>query len=404
MYDAIGRALRTGLLQDIGDDEERLQHLRSAASGVAGIVGEQPRLLPHVLLTALDQNSDAPSTALQMAEASLLDVWEMFPNAFPSTPFEILRIVLLHAVNEASASDTRLAAAAWYQLRTGVELLDVGTWDTIAAEMLSALMQELEETLDSEWLPDPQLPAVIMPSVKASGFTATALTALSTEHIKTEVVAKFAEPQPTQAGMHTAIPELLSELVKSVSDDLTSLSTKSQTNLGTTVTEIGKTLRAALDAQGHVVAATARRTNLLWWRTTLWSPGRGRAYRDLDNPAEVAVQAAADLHEQSPYVAPLVLEHLLTEVVVAALSNDEPLVPLKALAEAAAELPTVPDVETAGTRPLLEVARHQLKEGSAPPGTAESFLEERPASAASVLVFRELQTARLLGEVAKGVG
>ncbi len=33
------------------------------------------------------------------------DVWEMFPNAFPSTPFEILRIVLLHAANEAGAQE-----------------------------------------------------------------------------------------------------------------------------------------------------------------------------------------------------------------------------------------------------------------------------------------------------------
>lgn len=57
------------------------------------------------------------------------------------------------------ASDTRLAAAAWYQIRTGVELLDVGTWDTIAAEMLSVLMQEIEDTLDSEWPPDPEIPA-----------------------------------------------------------------------------------------------------------------------------------------------------------------------------------------------------------------------------------------------------
>lgn len=153
--DVIGELLRANMLQQVGDDPRRVKRLRQAAKALAANFGSHGRgRLPSALLSAIDSTSDANAPMLRLSREALLEVWETLGNAFPDEPVKLYRAILLDAVATAFASDDAAAAAGWYTLRTAVQLLQVGRWETVLRRMLDEWDVKTGSAAEQTWIAD----------------------------------------------------------------------------------------------------------------------------------------------------------------------------------------------------------------------------------------------------------
>lgn len=400
MNDLIGRTLKAGLLESVGDDPERVKHLRSAAAAVGSEIKNEPDRLPHALLTAVYEDAPSSSPAFLWAREAILNEWETFENAFAETPYEILRIVLLEAACKAFGTSKRLRFVAWYILRTGLELLPVSTWREVLEDLLTDLDEKVHAELDQDWRLDPDIPMVRMPSVSEGGFNAQALRNLSGENMRSKTKSVLSNTGNVQQ-LTNQLPDLLDVIVNATKQDLAALGEADHERLSEVVTKIGSKLRDALNAQERLLKATARRSDLLWWRTTLWSTSRGMPYRDFDTVVDAAVVASVDLHNLVPNVAPEAVEKLLEDVIDEMADDGDGGVDVE-FGDFAASIERFIEDGTSsassGPLPVLDIAIAKGRNDEMLEGAPQSFVDPRPLKDYAVVTFRDLQVRSLLNE------
>src|SRR5680860_1127914 len=151
---------------------------------------------------------------------------------------------------------------------------------------------------------------------------------------------------------------------------------------------LGTKLRDALAAVERGNDASRLRINLLWWRQTAYSERLSKPYADLEAPAAVAAAAAADLHAQVPDLAPVVVEHLLADLVSSVTPDAR--VDAANLGAAGRETGIGGADPVATPAVLLDVAT-----GAAATSPLLPDGQTLAAARAAVLLFRDLQARRL---------
>lgn len=172
-------------------------------------------------------------------------------------------------------------------------------------------------------------------------------------------------------------------------------------------THVDKTLRAVSGA----TAGLQRRTSLIWWKETLYSPSVQSSYRDMA-PSIAAALMAFDLHQQIPIFSPASVAAFLHETVLSLpdieTQDGKPIRVLLEEALQAEELAPLRETssqylpEPTGRGPLLGILGHGLARHI----DDNSFRSLIGISAESVLtipqwatwIFRELQAARAIQE------
>ena len=325
--------LQAGLLQALGDDDQRRTRAEAAAAATGewlGLAG-RPHLASAIML-AIDESGEPTGTAFDHAEQCLLHEWPTLRNALPEGASELLRAIVLQGVDNAAAADPELAAAAWYVTRTVREMsISAGRWTPVVQDAIDEINSAVNERLRKEWVPRMPQSKLVMPAVTPD--------------------------EPVEA-------------------------------MKTFAAALGKDLRALLAQQAQLVEASRLRETLLWWRLAGQSGLLGARYGQVEDPATRALAAAGDLHQLCPAVAPESVEHLLADVV----ADSEPIdvqLSFSSLAEAWTQLsPRLGLDHTAG--PLLGAL--SLGEEGALPSAMRRDLS--PVEAA-VVAFRDLQTTRL---------
>ena len=385
--DTIGQLLSASLLSDLGDDPDRVERVRAASKALADrLVDELRAGVPAAVLSALDSTSTEDHDVLDAAGEALQQQWETFRNAFASTPCELLRAVALAAVVEVAERDEDLRAACWYAIRTVLDRIDVGPWRDHAAQLEESLSEALAGLLNALWTPEAASSSLRMPAVDESPAKLTFASQKMTE-IAANVVA---------SGNHNTFSQQLMAEFDAYTKEVASLANaagsaaqeRSASQLKQFVTELGAKLRQTLVAQEAAGRAAMLRSDLLWWRQAAWSSVADAAYVSLKLPADVAVTAAIDVHRLVPKIAPRSVEHLLADLVATVTSGADV---------------TVGDLQKSGFAAQLatdetdELGPFTLAEAISSRGSTQIVGEREPISAASaaVIVFRDLQAARL---------
>lgn len=383
MTDMIGDLLRASMLEQLGDDEQRVKRLRQAAHVLTDRLTVQDRgLLPAALLTAINSSSSADAPMLRLTREALLEVWETLGNAYPDDPVELYRAVLLDAAATAFANDGDSAAAGWYTLRTAVEQLPVGRWEPVLRKLLQDWDTAVGPVADQTWV---------------------------TERSRTRRTKKTPSPTPAPIGLESnasqraaqivssgnwqtvaqllvdELPALVNELIEAAETAAAKALRRSGEQTEKLLASRFNELGARLEAQLRAARAAELRSELLWWHTTGYSISRRVRYNELA-PEKAAIAAALDVHHLVDGLCPISVEHVLHDTVEAAVDQD---VTLDALASCNWSAEMAQDVEPAEGTILRAVARGH----DTPLSDRDTPL---PPARAAVLLFRDLQAACLL--------
>jgi len=386
--DLIGELLREGLLGQLGDDQERAAKLRAASKTLADqLIGTDVarRMFPVVFVEALDPSPE--SSALEMAERALIAEWETYRNVYPDRPVALLQALLLAAVAHAASRRKAVKQAGWYTLRTATEEVSRDFW----AGPLKALYREWDAdvaaAIKDSWAPELASARVKMPSVGEP--VAPSVDSDVPDRLQQRLVDAGGATSPGMTALIETMPGYLRELVDAAEQGAGDAVQVSAKQLRTVIDALGRNLREVLATHEQGVKATAHRLNLLWWHQSGYSPRLDSTYRSLGSSADVVLAAALDLHLDVPDLTPVAGEHLLAELVARHAAEAQVAVEELATCSQAA---AIDERYAEGRGPILSSILGLQVEGM-----AFDQQEKLTVGRAAILVFRDLQAARLLG-------
>ncbi len=356
--DVLLKFLNKGLI-NVGGDDNKLEHLRQTAADLAGILDKSPAKACPFALVAFDPQVPTTDPTVVEVEDALRRRWQTYVNTFSDTPVAVFRAMLLDALISACRGNDTVAAAFVASARNVLPFMEVGDEQELWADIVVSVEEKVEERSEREWatpasmsVPDiklkpPETDEIRIASKKvdrtsfASKFMAAAgpqATMPDRGEVETEGNPQWPQDDPPvwnyEFGKRTAqtVGDAITRAVEGLSVegiDLPAFTTE-------TARAISDHLTETLQAVSTATAGLQRRTNLLWWKETLFSPSARISYREL-SPADAAVLMAFDMHQQIPTFSPASVAAFLRETVVS--------------------LPTLDHEESSSMRELLEKTR-----------------------------------------------
>ncbi|MCU9951471.1 GTPase-associated system all-helical protein GASH [Pseudomonas sp. PDM13] len=418
------RFLSAGLI-DVGGDDAKLGKLRETASDLAASLQKTPSKTSSFALIAFDPASPEDDPVITEVCNALRKRWPTYINTFSGTPLLVLRALLLDALVQA-ASDERVGVAFVTSARNALPFIEAGNEQSIWAEAVLEIERRVDARAEAEWA-TPE--SIHVPHMKYSAPSPIEISlpevGIEADNLAEELAAATyapTNPHSNRNDPHSwgkqfgrlagdAIADSLNAALESLQFEPINITEPLKALSEAVTTHVGDTLKL-------VSAATAglqRRTNLIWWKETLYSPSARVSYRTL--PAStVGALMALDLHQQVPTFSPVSVAAFLSETVLSLTSVDpENNLSLRELVGEA--------VKSAELSPLRTVARQLIPQPGGR-GPILSLLAEDegtfamndtqfrarvgvPADAALTIsewaawIFRELQAARATREVVK---
>ncbi|MEV4654823.1 GTPase-associated system all-helical protein GASH [Micromonospora sp. NPDC049301] len=341
--DVLLRFLGSGLI-DVGGDDTKLEKLRVTASDLAGSLKKSSSKALAYALIAFDPQAPVDDPVVVDALDALKKRWATYVNTFSGPPVAVVRAMLLDALAQAAADDDRIGVAVVASARNALPFMEAGDEREIWADVVTEIEERVDARAETEWATPSSIavpPMVFdVPELKAPTVTTSRA---GRDYLKKEFRAaagpQFQDPQrgnvatngnPYWPGNnHIWVTEFGDRMAEAVAESIDAVVGKTrieQADLSDPFRELAATVSGYVgNALNTVTAATAglqRRTNLLWWKETLFSPTTRVSYRDLP-PAPAATLMAFDLHQQVPMFSPASVAAFLSEAVVGLPSIDQ---------------------------------------------------------------------------------
>lgn len=384
--------LDAGMLNMVEDDE-KYKHLQETAQELAA---KPPKLKTDVInytLVALDPEAQPHEPIFDKVEATLKKHWQTFRAKFPDVPRQLLRAIIFETLRIRGEKDVATAAIIWWTGASYFPYADLGREKEICRAFLTEMGGLTEKQAEKEWSSDysyspPEFPSFeINFKAKPYGISKEALTkqlAAASGPNDAQGSATGPNPnsylpnQPTQ-WVHNFAPRAATGIAEVVNTSLNALSSNMQewlsqagANLATHAAEISKAVGDAMGQVAQSAEATERRSQLLWWRQTLYSTTLKQGYREME-PATAALMMGYDLYKQVTNYYPQSVEYLLREAVRSVrTSNADPIPSGLTLVDFCRQLQTSDQVarlkqelkstitEGQGRVPLLNVVKNAI--------------------------------------------
>lgn len=314
--------LKTGLF-DIGDSDERLKWLQESIADLRKKFEENYSLLHKFTLVALDPNISDNEPVMIETEKIITDYWKALRGKYTEMPRNIIRGVILNALNNVGTADPYAARIIYLTTLNFYPYAKLNSEKQLVYEMLNALGEIAEKDAVSEWSLIEEEPALKLGTLKVSGLTVGKVKLDDSNLSEALKVAARHSPQGHQQHAHPqqwsehfssnatpAISALITDAVNSISKSLDA--TAIETSINKFFTEFKKTLDANLKTSFSSLTAVERRSKLLWWKETLYSPSQKRSYRGLDKNL-LPILMGSDLNNQVPEITPISVDYLLRD-------------------------------------------------------------------------------------------
>jgi hypothetical protein len=347
MTDILGEYIKNGLL-DI-DTDELLQKVKDIAKLVCeGLKKDTKQVLPYVLV-ALDADTPEGEPVLGAVETIAQEAWKTIRSKYKEMPITLYRAIILQALAEWVEQDDNHAQIVYLG---GADVYPFSQLaekeNNIICNWLHYLGDTAEENAVSEWEINKDLSDVDLPSLKISGDKITAKIdeaslsnilhkASSSQTSNNQALTEANRYSPHQYPYHWGedfakiASEGISKIVNTALAEQAKGITSIQTTLNKYFVDLAKNMQSSLQEAIQSSVAVERRSQLLWWKETLYSRTLRQSYRNLDAFACV-VAMAVDLHKLLPAVYPVSVDYILRES-YAQVHKDKETVTLQAFLE-----------------------------------------------------------------------
>ncbi|MFA5978531.1 MAG: GTPase-associated system all-helical protein GASH [Pseudomonas sp.] len=423
------RFLRAGLI-DVGGDDTKLDKLGETSADLAAALKQNPSKTSSFALIAFDPESPPDDPVVTEVSDALKERWPTYVNTFSGTPMLVVRALLLDALVQA-AGDEKVGVAFVSSARNALPFIEACNEQKIWTDAVLEIEARVDSRAEAEWAtPDsidaPELkfsaPAAIELAPQALSINTESLSAALTASAKpggngqnTNRYWVHNDPQNWSTDFGRLAAQAVAHAIDAASQESQSDPVDISAPLKALSRAVATHVRDTLSLVSSATIGLQRRTNLLWWKETLYSPNARISYRAI--PAgTVGPLMALDLHQQVPTFSPVSVAAFLNEAVLSLPSVDpekkQPIIDLVSEVIKSAELAPLRAAarqlipQPSGRGPVLALlAEHEGKleideaQFRARVGVpAETLLT---VSEWAAWIFRELQAARATQEGAK---
>lgn len=407
---------------DVGADDAKLQKLRDTAKNLAAALKKTPAQAVSWTLVACDPEIASSDPVIANTWAALKANWATVANIYQGgIPVAVLRAVLLDALMQVSLEDDSVAVSVANSARNMLPHMALGNEADVWQRAVEQIEDQADARAESEWT-TPEAIHIDPMAYEAPGDIKIVqeIKVVNRETLQSKVSAAAGptgEPNhnpfwPSQnSNWATEFSKRMSNAIGDAVDSVAKANAIDPIDLSDPLSELAESVSSYVDqAMTAFTGATIglqRRTNLIWWKETLYSPSTRVSYRTMDS-FTAASMMALDLFDQVPTFSPASVSAFLSEailqlpeasswkgisvpVVVERLLADPLCQPLHEVAKQLA-----PSSE--GRVPLLAILAHSSADAVAKTAFREAIgLDEHVTmspNAWGTHLFRELQAAR----------
>nr|WP_240004432.1 GTPase-associated system all-helical protein GASH [Pectobacterium carotovorum] len=325
--------LKAGLL-DLNGDDTKLAKLQDAAGDLVGILKKTPGKATPYCLIAFDPQAPVDDPVITEATAVLLKCWPTYINTFAGSPVTVIRAILLDALMQAS-SDEKIGLAFVSSARNVLPHMEAENEQSIWIDIVADIERRVDAHAEIEWSTPESINISSMPAVAPPPIEVTVAEVNVDKQLLENELHAAAGPNtnagPTNGNPNTTSPqsqntawvtEFGTRAASAISKAVETAVEKSNLgdiDLSTPFLQLSQSItnyvEDAIKSVGMATSGLQRRTNLIWWKETLYSPSARTSYRGLSKPT-AAVLMAYDLYQQVPTFSPASVVAFLYETVL----------------------------------------------------------------------------------------
>lgn len=322
------------------DVQENIDSLKKAVKEVEKYLTRRKvksAIIPYTLV-ALDPKVKDSDPVLQQVEAIIIKKWPTFKNSMTATMDKsttYVRAVILQSLSQLSKDDAATAALVWLTARDVIGHYQLAAEESVISGFLQELADRTEEKGQVAWgigyklqankfkgaeipisavkaaqIDEEALKVHLLDAMVHSGFSAQ--TGGRGKNPHTQVQNTYQWPLFMAEHSATGITEVVNSALSQQTKSLSSISTSIQRALDAYVAQLQPFFEDINTFLNSNIAANNKRSELLWWKDSLYSRSLKASYRSL-NPLNAAVCMARDLAEEVDVIYPESVDYLLRE-------------------------------------------------------------------------------------------
>lgn len=320
--------LKSGLF-DIGDSDERLKWLQQSVVALGKYLKKNYSLLSKYSLVALDPNISDKEPLLNDVEEIVTKYWKALRGKYPDMPRNIHRGVILNALMQLGSEDPVAARIIYLTSTNFYPYAKLGKEKEVVHTLLTELGEIAEKHAVEEWSLIEEEPKLKLGTLKISDLKINGIT-IDKDEIKSGLTSGI-KAQATSGhnighGLHQA--NFQAEYLEKTSEGLAKAFNSAFTDLNNSLsptsieepinkffTSFKKSLDENLKASFTSILAVERRSKLLWWKETLYSPTLKKGYREVAKNILPLIMGI-DLNNQVAKTTPISVDYLLRDTLL----------------------------------------------------------------------------------------
>lgn len=426
------RFLSAGLI-NVGGDDAKLDRLKETAADLAATLKKTPSKAAPFALIAFDPEAPAEDPVIKEAVEALQKRWATYVNTFSGTPVAVIRAMLLDALVQAAGDDDKVGVAFVTSARNALPFMEAGNERAIWADVVGDIERRVDARAESEWatpesISVPAMTFAAPEAIEVSASPASINKGVLAKKIEATVGPSNAAGEATSGNQYwpnqgqawaqqfsTRLTDVMVESLAAVAKGAVIPPIDLSGPLNSLAQAVSAHVDGTLAAVSRATTGLQRRTNLIWWKESLYSPSGRLSYRQMPTSTAAALMAF-DLHQQVPTFSPASVAAFLHEAVLSLPSIDPAEGrPIRDLLKEAVESPELTPLREAAAQLVQDSAGRGPILGPLGHNSGRSTLDDSefrvrvgvPAATPLTVpewatwLFRELQAARAAQEGAE---
>jgi hypothetical protein len=331
----IDQYLKDGLLENLGEDEQRYQYLEETVTSLVKRIEEDSSLLIQFSLVAFQPKPSVDEPEIIVVYETLKVYWKFIDNVYrQDRPITLLKAIMLESISRLCNSDGRIASIIYHANASAVSHYKYDQKEgSLIKQVLTTAAIKAEEFAVNHYISSTEIREQPIFDVKIT----------SSEEINVDQdalqdglfaaagpadeqgnVPKHKSPNPYQVNSH---PTYWSKPFSNIASESIAQSIKS--SIENALSEFANDASTVISEKLQEVAGYinysktsnfAIETKMLWWMQSLYSPKLQSSYRDLPLQATI-ISMANDLFDIVSVPIPESVVFILGEAILNAISD-----------------------------------------------------------------------------------